>query len=184
MVMRLSTLLDESRSQDPNLGIQDKYVSGPFLSEKFLWLCYKYSLRVPYKITQDQEIQPEVLLNMTIGMLIGWNNTLTHVIADIAHLESIPGVGAFISKVREIASKFIRLSTILKEVKSLLNLLRLEFEEDEDYLASYGLLSLHRLKNSYRLVFYHALLTCLDYDGKRIATHVKILRCKMLRRLC
>ena len=59
---------------------------------------------------------------MTIGMLIGWNNTLMQAVTDIADLESIPGVGAFISKVREIAAKFIRLSTVLKEVKSLLNL--------------------------------------------------------------
>ena len=59
---------------------------------------------------------------MTIGMLIGWNNTLMQAVTDIADLESIPSVGAFIPKDREIGAKFIRLSTVLKEVKSLLNL--------------------------------------------------------------
>ncbi|XP_031214274.1 prolactin-5A1-like [Mastomys coucha] len=189
--LTLEHLLNRARGLSKNINhltseifneFDENYASGPVLSDKILRLCYKYSLRVPYKTVQDQEIQ--VLLNMTIGMLIGWNNTLMHVVADIADLESIPGVGAFISKVREIAAKFIRLSTVLKEVKSLLNLLHLEFEEDEDYLASSGLPFLHRLNNSYRLVFYHVLLTCLNYDGKRIAAHVKILRCKMVYRQC
>eukprot|EP00073_Rattus_norvegicus_P040941 XP_008769837.1 PREDICTED: prolactin-5A1-like isoform X1 [Rattus norvegicus] len=135
-------------------------------------------------MTQSQVVQPEALLNMTIGMLIGWNNTLMHVVAEIADLEPIPDIGAFISKLREIAAEFIRLSTVLKEVKSLLNLLRLEFEENEDYLALSGLPSLRQLNKSHRLVFYHALLTCLNYDGKRIATHVKTLRCNMVRRQC
>lgn len=38
-------------------------------------------------------------------------------VADIAGLESVPGVGAFISKGREVAEQFIRLSTVLKEIK-------------------------------------------------------------------
>jgi prolactin len=52
-------------------------------------------------------------------MLIGWSNTLMQAVADITDLESVPDVGAFISKIREIAAKFIRLLTVLKEVKSL-----------------------------------------------------------------
>lgn len=57
-------------------------------------------------------------------MLTVWNNTLRHVITDIADLESIPGVGAFISKIRETVSKLTRLAGLLQEVKSLRNLVR------------------------------------------------------------
>lgn len=61
-------------------------------------------------------------MKVTIDTLLGWNNTLSEVAADMDDLKSIPGVGAFISNVRKIAAKFTRLTNVLKEVKSLLKL--------------------------------------------------------------
>ncbi|XP_005355194.1 prolactin-5A1-like [Microtus ochrogaster] len=161
-----------------------EYAKGPGIKDKIPLLCYNYSLPVPDNMTEDQDIQTEVLLKETIGMLTVWNNTLRHVITDIADLESIPGVGAFISKIRETVSKLTRLAGLLSEVKSLLNLIRLEFEEDADGLATAGLPSSHLLGNSSPLFFYHVLLGCLNYNAERIAIHVNILRCQMVPRKC
>lgn len=55
-------------------------------------------------------------------MLVGWNNTLEHVIIDLADVESVPGVGAFISKIRKIIENSTKLTKLLEDVKSLLNL--------------------------------------------------------------
>ncbi|XP_038188310.1 prolactin-5A1-like [Arvicola amphibius] len=161
-----------------------EYAKGPGIQDKIPLLCYNYSLPVPDKTTEDQEIQSEVLLKETIGVLTVWNNTLRHVVTDFADLESIAGVGAFISKIREAVSKLTRLAGLLKEVKSLLNLIRLEFEEDEDNLATDGLPSLHLLDNPSHLFFYHVLLGCLNYNAERIAIHVNILKCQMVPRKC
>ncbi|XP_055475052.1 prolactin-5A1-like [Psammomys obesus] len=152
--------------------------------EKILQLCYKYSYPVPDKTTQDQKIQPEVLLKVTISMLIGWNSTLRDVVADITDVESIPGVGAFVSKVREITEKFTGLTALLKDVKSLLSLVRLESEENKDYPDSSRLPSLLLLNKPSRLYFYHTLLACLKCDAQKVANHVKILRCKLVPRKC
>ncbi|XP_036044808.1 prolactin-5A1-like [Onychomys torridus] len=163
-----------------------EYYSGPWALNKIplQFLCHKYSFPFPDNATEGQEIQPEVLLKVTIGMLVGWNNTLSHVIIDLADLESIPGVGAFISKIRKIVENFTKLTKLLKDVKSLLNLVRLEFEEDEAYPASAGLPSSHLLNNSSRLLFYYILLGCLKFNAEKVVTHVKILRCQMVRRKC
>ncbi|OBS72014.1 hypothetical protein A6R68_13409, partial [Neotoma lepida] len=139
-------------------------------------LCNNYSFPFPDNTTEGQEIQPEVLLKVTIGMLVGWNNILRHVVTDLADLESIPGVGAFISKIREIVENFKKLTKLLRDVKSLLNLVRLEFEEDEDSPASAGLPSFRLLHNSSRLLFYYILFGCLNYNAEKVVTHVKILR--------
>ncbi|XP_059118325.1 prolactin-5A1-like [Peromyscus eremicus] len=163
-----------------------EYYSGPRVLDKIPLhlLCHNYSFPFPDNTTEGQEIQPEVLLKVTIGMLVGWNNTLSHVIIDLVDLESIPGVGAFISKIRKIVEDFTKLTTLLKDVKSLLNLVRLEFEEDEDYPASAGLPSSHLLNNSSRLLFYHILFGCLKYNAEKVVTHVNILRCQMLHKKC
>ncbi|KAL1784326.1 hypothetical protein HispidOSU_010363, partial [Sigmodon hispidus] len=65
---------------------------------------------------------PDAYLKVTIGMLVDWNNILRHVLSDIADLESITGVGIFMSKIREIAENFTKLAKLLRDVKSLLNL--------------------------------------------------------------
>ncbi|XP_031215158.1 prolactin-5A1-like [Mastomys coucha] len=161
-----------------------EHSSAPGSWGKIPLVCYNYSLTVSDSTTEEQEIQPEVLLKVSIGMLLGWNHTLRHVAADMADMKSIPGVGTFISNVRKIAAKFTRLTRVLKEVKSLLQLARLESEKDEDYPASAGLPSLHLLTKPSRLTVYHALLGCVNYDAEKIATHVKILRCKMIHRNC
>ncbi|XP_042134693.2 prolactin-5A1-like [Peromyscus maniculatus bairdii] len=162
-----------------------EYYSGPEVNKIPLHLlCHNYSFPSPDNTTEGQEIQPEVLLKVTIGMLVGWNNTLEHVIIDLADVESVPGVGAFISKIRKIIENSTKLTKLLEDVKSLLNLVRLEFEEDEDYPASAGLPSSHLLKESSRLRFYHILLGCLKYNAEKIDTHVKILRCQMVPRKC
>ncbi|XP_032775489.1 prolactin-5A1-like [Rattus rattus] len=161
-----------------------EYSSVSGFSDTIPLVCSNYSLPVSNITIQEQEIQSEVLLKVTIDTLLGWNNTLSEVAADMDDLKSIPGVGAFISNVRKIAAKFTRLTTVLKEVKSLLKLARLDLEEEEDNPASAGLPSLHLLNNPSRLTFYHALLGCVSYDAEKIASHVKILRCKMIHGKC
>ncbi|XP_052012408.1 prolactin-5A1-like [Apodemus sylvaticus] len=156
--------------------------SVPGLWGKIPLVCNNHSLPISNKTTEEQEIQ--VRLKMTIGMLLGWKNTLRHVAADIADLKSIPKVGAFISNVRKIAAKFTRLTRILKEVKSLLRLVRLEPEEDKDYPPLPGLPALHLLTNPSRLTIYHSILGCVNYDAEKITAHLKILRCKMIPRKC
>ncbi|XP_028631506.1 prolactin-5A1-like [Grammomys surdaster] len=191
--LTLEYLLNQARGLSENTNRLTSEIFNEFDKEhspvrvswgKIPLVCYNYSLPVSDNTAQEQEIQPEVLLKVTIGMLLGWNHTLRHVAVDMADLKSIPGVGAFISNVRKIAAKFTRLTRVLKEVKSLLKLVRLEPEEDEDYPASAGLPSLHLLTEPSRLTVYHALLGCVNYDAEKIATHVKILRCKMICKKC
>ena len=55
-------------------------------------------------------------------MLLGWNHTLRHVAADNSDLKSVSGIRDFMSNARKIAIKFVRLTRVLQEVKSLLKL--------------------------------------------------------------
>lgn len=41
-------------------------------------------------------------MKVTVDMLVDWNNTMRHVVTDIADLESITSVGAFIFKIASI----------------------------------------------------------------------------------
>ncbi|XP_034365640.1 prolactin-5A1-like [Arvicanthis niloticus] len=191
--LTLEYLLNRARGLSENTNRLTSEIFNEFDKEhapvrvswgKIPLVCYNYSLPVSDSTTQEQEIQPEVLLKVTIGMLLGWNHTLRHIAADMADLKSIPGVGVFISNVRKIAAKFTRLTRVLQEVKSLLKLVRLEPEEDDDYPASTGFPSLHLLTKPSRLTVYHAVLGCVNYDAEKIATHVKILRCKMIHKKC
>ncbi|KAL6034028.1 hypothetical protein STEG23_014672, partial [Scotinomys teguina] len=99
--------------------------SGPLVSQKIplRLTCNKYSFPFPDNATEGQEIQPDVLLKVTISMLAGWNNTLRHVVTDLADLESIAGVGTLLSKIRMIVNKFTKLTKLLKDVKSILNVI-------------------------------------------------------------
>ena len=55
-------------------------------------------------------------------MLRVWNNILRHVAADNSDMKSVSGIRDFMSNVRKIATKFIRLTRVLQAVKSLLKL--------------------------------------------------------------
>ncbi|XP_005066329.1 prolactin-like isoform X1 [Mesocricetus auratus] len=176
MITLLSLLTNRFTSRLLN-EFEKEYASASPIRDKIPQLCYNYSLPVPDNTTEGQDIQG--LLNMTIGMLVGWSNTLRHVATDTADLESTIKVSDFIYKIRIIVSRFTTLSELLYDVGSLLKNVHLEFEEDETYPASSALPSLHLLENPSRLAFYHVLLGCLSYNAENIVNQIKVLKCQL-----
>ncbi|XP_040611695.1 prolactin-like isoform X2 [Mesocricetus auratus] len=85
MITLLSLLTNRFTSRLLN-EFEKEYASASPIRDKIPQLCYNYSLPVPDNTTEGQDIQG--LLNMTIGMLVGWSNTLRHVATDTADLES------------------------------------------------------------------------------------------------